>query len=346
MEYYEAGLNGTVRLHPKLSVSAQGLARDAGATDDGGVRLDYAFADYRVYDDERGQFGLRLGRVRNPSGLFNDTRDVVFTRPGILLPLSVYYETLGARVLLFSSNGMQAYGSVALGDHYLSAGATFAPDRNLDERQEEVVTDGNLADMGEIRLRQFRAARLQDEWMNGRWTAGLSYFHGSIEFLPNQAVTTNLNFNFDFDLYVLSARFNAERYAITGEYSALSYNSRGSFGGPPVDTKATADGFYLQGEYFVAPRWTAMLRYDLAFADQADRDGSECSLGGSGSAPRSQCYSRDLTTGVNWRPNDHWGFWAEHHWIDGTYNASAKDNDGRTLEPHWSMLLLMAAYRF
>lgn len=342
-EYYEAGLNGTLKLRPELSVSAQVLLRDAGPNDDGGPRLDYAFADYRFLADEAGDVGLRAGRVKNAYGLFNDTRDVVFARPGILLPQSVYFESQGARTLLFSSDGFQAYGGLNLGGHYLSLVGTYAPDHDVGSSQERRLV-GALADQGQVSVREFRSARLQDEWGNGRWTAALSYVHGSMAFDPDPGAPSD--FDFDFDLFMLSGRYNGERFGVTAEYGLTEFNGRVQTFGVPAQLDFLSDGYYVQGDYFLNPRWTLSARYDAGFLDRNDRDGSACATSTGQPQDKHACYSHDLSVGLNWRPDEHWGFWAEYHQIDGTYSVSLQDNANKLLDPHWSMLLLMGAYRF
>ncbi len=76
-DYYEAGLNASVQVHPKLMFAAQGAIRDAGISDDGTLRLDYALADYRFLEEVDTTVGVRAGKVKNPLGFYNETRDVV-----------------------------------------------------------------------------------------------------------------------------------------------------------------------------------------------------------------------------------------------------------------------------
>ena len=75
-----------------LQFSVQGLSRTAGEGSPGNIRLDYGFIDYTFSNQENSQFGIRLGRMKNPLGFYNDTRDVPFTRPSILLPQSIYFD--------------------------------------------------------------------------------------------------------------------------------------------------------------------------------------------------------------------------------------------------------------
>jgi inorganic pyrophosphatase len=55
------------------------------------MRLDYGFVDRTLLADGDDQVGLRLGKIKNPIGFFNTTRDVAHTRPGIIMPQSIYH---------------------------------------------------------------------------------------------------------------------------------------------------------------------------------------------------------------------------------------------------------------
>lgn len=342
-EYYEGALNGTIKPLSSLLLSAQVVARDAGATDDGKLRLDYAFADYGFLSGRDGNAGLRLGRVKNSYGLFNDARDVIFTRPGVLMP-SVYDETLGARALLFSSDGVQPYGGMTVGDHYLSAVATYAPDQNLSGRQKESIAPSSP---GDLKLRDFYLTRLQDEWAEA-WTAALSYLHGDVR---SDADPAN-SFDFDFRLYVLSFRYSAPTFSLTSEYALTDFSGSATFSGFTSNFTGKSDSIYLQGDYFLSPAWALRARWDSAFKDRNDRSGnsstSTCATNfNTGITDPHNCFAHDFSVGANWQSGAHWGIWGEYHLIDGLSTASARDNTPPApSDPHWSLFLLMAAYRF
>ncbi len=79
-DYYEAGINAAVQVQPNLTFAVQAAVRDAGISDDGAVRLDYAVADYRVLSEATAQAGLRAGKVKNPLG--STTRPATWSSPG------------------------------------------------------------------------------------------------------------------------------------------------------------------------------------------------------------------------------------------------------------------------
>jgi hypothetical protein len=336
-DFYELGVNGTVDFGHGLLASGQGLMRRAGALDRAGARFDYGLLDYRFLRGGDVDAGVRIGRVKNPFGLFNETRDVVFTRPGITLPQSVYFDAAGTRTLLFSSDGGQLYGGWQHGDQYLSLVFSRALDFNLNDDQRRAFTsDMNIPN--DIHVSGLSFARLMNEWGGGLWRAGATWTTAQLSIRPNQQ--SPLTADFDIDLFVLSLSRNGERYALTAEYQAT--HSRGSSNFVPIND-TWSDGFYVQGDWRFAPRWRALLRYDASYSDRNDRDGSNvAALGGN----RHTQFAHDITAGIDWRLDPHWGIWAEVHRIDGTATVPRGDNVGRIPEDRWNLFLLMAAYRF
>ena len=92
-----------------------------------------------------------------------------------------------------------------------------------------------------------------------------------------------------------------ERYSVTAEYLLTRFEGR--FNG--VSNRSSSDGIYVQTDYRFAPEWTGMLRYDLTFSDRNDRDGREYADETGGD--RSERFARDLTIGLKWLPDEHWG---------------------------------------
>jgi hypothetical protein len=84
---------------------------------------------------------------------------------------------------------------------------------------------------------------------------------------------------------------------------------------------------------------------DGFYRDRHDRDGRDFAAANPGVDRKSQ-FSHDFTIGVNWRPDEHWGVWAEHHWINGTATLQALENPPPVREQRWSMLMLMVGYKF
>jgi hypothetical protein len=107
-DFTEIGLNASMRLDPKLLLAGQVLYRRAGEMYESDLALDYGLADITPLSSAAGRLGLRVGRIKNPLGLYNETRDVPFTHPGIFLPQVVYFDRV--RNLVLSTDGAMIYG--------------------------------------------------------------------------------------------------------------------------------------------------------------------------------------------------------------------------------------------
>lgn len=92
----------------------------------GGAALDLIFAQYTVADE----LGVRVGRVKQPFGLYNEVRDIDAVRGSATLPQAVYDNR--SREYDFAVNGAAIYGSVGLGkggafDYHLFGGTLDVP---------------------------------------------------------------------------------------------------------------------------------------------------------------------------------------------------------------------------
>lgn len=338
-DYYEAGINAAVQLSPKLILAAQAAVRDAGISDDGSARLDYALADYRLVSEATTQAGLRAGKVKNALGFYNETRDVVFTRPSILLP-SVYSDNQNQRSLIFTAPGAQVYGGTFVGQHELSFSGTVNAERDVRESDERLLIQ--LGVPFDLRIGDSWNAQIMDSLDGGKWQFAFSYFEGQFR----MSTPINVIGRFDVDLNVFSARYNAERFTVTAEYVIIGNENLLKLRGTPILRQSVeADGGYLQAEYRIDPKWTVMTRMDSFYRNRHDRSGREFAAANPGADRRSQV-SHDFTIGINWRPDEHWGVWAEHHWINGTASLQGLENPPPVRDQRWSMLMLMAGYKF
>ena len=340
-DYYEAGINAAVQVSPNLLFAAQGAIRDAGISDDGSARIDYALADYRLVSEQTTQAGLRAGKVKNALGFYNETRDVVFTRPSILLP-SVYSDNQNQRSLIFTAPGGQLYAGTVVGSHELSFTGTLNAERDVRKSDERLLV--TLSVPYDLRIGDSWNVQIRDSIDGGRWQLAYSHFSG--QFRMSTAPEFGLIGRFDVDLNVFSARYNAERFTLTAEYVLIGNDNEVRLGPIPLlRDRTTADSGYLQAEYRFGPRWTVMTRMDSFYRDRNDRSGREFAAANPGADRRSQV-SHDFTIGLNWRPDEHWGVWAEHHWINGTATLQALENPPPVRAQRWRMFMLMAGYKF
>ena len=339
-DYYEAGLNASVQVRPNLIFAAQAAIRDAGISDDGTLRLDYALADYRFLEDVDSTAGVRVGKIKNPLGFFNETRDVLFTRPSILLPL-LYNDNQNQRGLVFSAPGAQVYGSRVWGRHEVSVTGTISANHDVHKTDQRLLVILNAP--FDLRIEDSWNAQVMDSLDGGKWQFGVSHFFGRIAL--STPATVRIAGTFDVGATLFSARYNAENFTITAEYALNPNTNVVTIGGAPyLHQHIVADSGYLQGEYRINSSWSAVARIDAAFRDRHDRDGREFVAANPG-ADRKSRMARDLVLGLNWRYGEHWGAWGEYHWIDGTESLQPLENPGPQ-KSRWSMIMLMAGYKF
>jgi hypothetical protein len=251
----------------------------------------------------------------------------------------VYFEGVGIRNLIFSSDGAQLYGRYSVDAHDLSWTISHALNSDLSDEEVEQLGGGSGAiPPGNIHLDQYYLGQVRDDWSSGRVTVALSHVHARLS-LQDSPLPIDLSAN--VKLYVLSGRYNAEAWSVTAEYIQTRTHSNDTFTG---SSKSISDGFYVQGDWRFKPGWSAFARFDATFSNIHDRDGSE--YADETGLPKSTRYARDIALGLNWRYDEHWGIWAEAHSISGTATVPALDNPDGADDPHWQLFTVMAGYRF
>ncbi|HEV2401336.1 MAG TPA: hypothetical protein VGS27_30655 [Candidatus Sulfotelmatobacter sp.] len=105
----DMGANVSTALTDKLRIGAQVYDRNMGQLGQWHPTLDWAYADYRFTD----WLGIRGGKVKTVSGLYNDTQDMDFLRPFALLPQGVYPTNI--REVTIAHKGGDIYGRINLG---------------------------------------------------------------------------------------------------------------------------------------------------------------------------------------------------------------------------------------
>lgn len=332
LQFTEIGLNASVRPMPRLQLSGQLLSRRAGETDDGEIRIDYALADINLLTRSASQAGLRLGKIKNPLGLYNETRDVPFTRPSIFLPQSIYFDR--TRELALSSTGAQLYADHNIGEHLLSfqLSAGMLQDEDLDYAILGMGTPGRFDSKTSY------AARLLFDSQRGL-LIGLTYALVRLDYVPGSADPLTAG-RLDFKPLILSLQYDAGQWELTSEIASRPVKLQGT---GVADSQATGQSGYLQGIYRFNAGWQALLRYDLTYLDKDDRDGTHYAV--THGDPAHSRYAKDLTLGLRWHPDKNWMLSTEVHHVDGTAWLAVQDNPQATRR-RWNMFSAELSYRF
>ncbi len=349
----EAGLNASARPLPRLQLSAQVLSRRAGEGNSGMPRLDYGFLDYRLYSHEVNQFGIRVGRLKNPFGFYNDTRDVAFTRPGILLPQSIYFDR--TRNLGLSSDSVQLYGDTALfnlGTVSTQFGVTL-PVVNDRDTESSLLAGVRV---GQLNREVSYIGRAIFETNDKRLRLGISGIWLNTSYDPSISRNDRLGPGaLQFTPVIFSAQYNAERWTLTSEYAIRHFKYNNNFNSVLPNGFHLLDNldfygesYYFQGEYRFTPKWEAIVRYDALFTDRADRDGSKFARNVGGIAPAHSRFAKDIMVGLRWNVTPAFMLRAEYHHVNGTGWLSRLDNPASEgpLSQQWDLYAIQASFRF
>lgn len=358
-EFRELGVNASWRPLGALLVSGQMAAVEAGKAIDEDVLLEYGLVDYTALQGERGRLGARAGKLKLPIGFYNDSRDVVFTRPGILLPNSVYLETNGARAFgYFSLESAALYGDWYAGDHALYAEVLAAGPQRLDDAAESAILRTTAS--GRFELDRGLVGRIADDYGGGRWRLAVSFLTSDLAYVPDGSPPSASNpftqpAAFSFDQVVASVQHNRASVSFTAEavvrHIELTDISPLPIPAPPFSGTLQQDpaGYYLQGAWRFTPRWQALLRYDEQIRDLSDRHGYEQAAVPVLGLPRHYYFARDWTAGVRHDVLPNLALWAEFHYVDGVGWVNPLDNPGfggGGADRYWNLFTVMAGLRF
>jgi hypothetical protein len=337
-DYREIGINGSWRVIPELQLSLQFVYRDAGLTDEDGVRVDYALADYSFYSTESTLLGLKGGRIPTPLGFYNETRDVLSTRPSILLPQSIYFDI--NRNIALSADGGYLYGEhrTEYGDIFFDIGGVVP---RADDPEAKFRLTGDFP--GEFSGKMSWVGRLAYEWQSGQVRLSVTYADLVGDYEPEPDTFNLLPGTFKFNPLVFSAQYNAENWSLTAEY-ALRRTRLTGFGLFP-DNDTTGESYYVQGSYQFTSWMEGMVRYDNLFSNKDDKNGKqfEAATG----LPNYSRFAHDWTFGLRFTVIPNLLISAEYHRVNGTaWLATIENKDPTKTEQYWDMYLMMISYDF
>jgi hypothetical protein len=347
-DFTETGINASWLATGRLQLSTQILYRRAGQGNEGDIALDYGLVDYSVFTGPEYHLGIRLGRIKNPLGLYNDTRDVAFTRPSILLPQSIYFDR--TRQLALSADGGQIYGRYGgdWGDLLFEFGPIF-PQVGAQDVERAFLgidrpgqPDNDLSYIG----------RITYERDAGRWRFALSAADVNFDYEPRSPPVTDpglARFELEpgqirFRPWIFSGQYNGERWTFTAEY-AIRHADFEQFGPRLPLGEFDGESYYFQVQYRFNPSWQVVARYDALFPDRDDRDGTEFKA--QTGRPANTRFAKDWTVGVRYDVTGWMMLRAEYHRVNGTAWLPPQDNpDPTTLEREWDLFALLIAFKF
>jgi hypothetical protein len=298
----EAVVNVTAQPNSKLRVGVQARYFVLGNYGNS-ITLDWAAADYKVND----RFGVRFGKVKTPSGLFNEIQDIDPSYMWSLLPQGIYP--------ISSRNSQLAhYGGVVYGT--LKAGQAGKFDyRGWGGERIIAADDGYTLASRESGFNQPNGIAFTVAGATLNWHTPLKgLLVGATEAYAHQSETPvtagsgalsgtqEVRSRFQPDYF---GRFERDKYTIAGEYTrTTAYGTIALTGLPAIGVAYDTRAWYGMANYRATGKLTGGLYYSQWFDVQS-------ALGPSR-------YSKDWAISGRYDFNEFLYMKAEQHFIDGT----------------------------
>ena len=339
-EFDDLGLGGSWKPHSRVQFSAQAIYRRAGKNSQDGVQLDYGFADINLVNSLDYGLGVRAGRVKNTYGFYNDARDIASNKPSILLPQSIYQDSL--RQVYHTMDGLSSYGYAQWADTRLNLDLVYGTPL-IDETTEQVILGSNRP--GNIENEKMLIARLMLEQDAGLWRLGYSFaqFNSDYKSIPvDFSVTGETNIS----LNLLSFEYNWTNWQVTAEYQISEIEYKG-VNYSSYNNQRDTESYYGQVSYRITPRWKTFARYDVYYIDSNDKNGKNLEATTGGLVPAHKGFAKDITAGVRYDINKHWMIAAEYHHIKGTgWLAFIENPIPSETSEDWNLFTAQLSFKF
>jgi hypothetical protein len=363
-DYREIGLNGSFKLDDDLRLAGQILSRKAGDLDDGDPKLDFLLLDYNYYIANNRSYGIRVGRVKNPYGIYNTTRDVPHVRPGVFVPQSVYFETF--RDALLSVDGANLYfnGVNPIGDISLDlyAGVTKVENQAVEYQiyQKDITGEFKDVDAAGLKL-SLIPQNLSDLTLAVSLLDISMDLQGAPTFTPMQQMSAGAilatdptaftdyitSQHIDAFLTLFSLQYNWQDWIFSAEHLTIrtKISDFEILHQPAQSENSTSKAYYLQAEWIGSEKFSIYTRYENLYYNSDDKFGTKFSAH-TGGNPVTQ-YTEAKTLGTRWYFTPDLSLTGEFSrnqgaaFINGLTGVEASQ-----IRKNWDLYILQLSYHF
>ena len=343
-EFNEFALNASVSPFNRTRIAAQAFTFDLGNVGNYDPMLDYALVEYTVSD----AFGMRGGRVRRPSGIYNHIQDIDLARTWVLLPQGMY----DARWRDFSASvdGGSVFGNISLSKAGSLSYEGYAGMINLSQEGgiarwiQNGLPPSPIGTFGSVEDSLLSGAQL---WWNtpipglragasmGQ-SFGLAYNYTVAPPIGPGLMQTEI----DTPFQQYSVEYVWKSWTFQAEYQTMNNIQRDMVAGNVVSrSRERHDAWYVGAAYRFNKWLEAGTYYTESYNDVADRDGS------TRKAP-SDAYQKDLALSLRFDPKPWWILKLEGHYINGTGLLRANNMNPARDDDGWFMIGLKTTFSF
>jgi hypothetical protein len=363
-DYREIGLNASLQVADDLRLAGQILSRAAGSLDNGSPKVDFLLLDYNFVVQEDYNSGVRIGRVKNPYGIYNTVRDVPHVRPGVFVPQSVYFETF--RDALISVDGANLYlnSRSFLGDINLDlyAGVTQVKNQMVEYQIYQKDIAGDFRDVDAFGFKfSIIPSKIPDltlavslldismDMQNAPTFTPMQQMNAAAILASDPTAFTNYitSQRIDSFLTLLSLQYSWQDWLITTEHLHIDTDiSDFEILHQPEDSKNTvSSAYYLQAEWIESGNFSIYARYEKLYYNIHDKFGVHFAAS-TGGSPYYQ-YTEANTLGARWYFTPDLSLTGEFSRHQGAAFINAQsDIDASQIRKNWDLFILQLSYHF
>lgn len=349
-EFNEMGINFVTMVNKNLRIGTQFFARDLGKYGNDEIELDWGYADYRVNNF----IGLRVGKFKVVSGLYNEVRDMDTVRPTIMLPPSIYEEM--NRDIVSSMKGVGIYGELPFGISYQMAigNNSLPPTSRLWIDIRDVVVSDIKAGYG-ILYGPSEADKITggvtDARVSNTYNAAVSINIPKISGLRMSATSYGgdgkMEMQLNFPTGTADLKLEVDRVMMTVYSLEYIYmNTIVAFETKSIvitieDVDRWLDGWALSMSQRIN-NWLEIGGYYANFnSNRDDKKGKLYDLQG---LPRYKRWLKDSCLAVRFDINANWIFKLEGHYMDGIQNVDLETSED--ISQYWYLFAAKLSYHF
>ena len=341
LQLTEVGLNASIPLTSNLRVAGQLVYLGGGNRYPEGGRLDYLFIDWQLVSSASWQVDLHFGRYKNYHWLYSATRDVPHTRPSIVLPQSIYFDSF--RDVAVGSDGLALLASTNNASGEWDMNWSYGKSEVSRKQMHNLFSDVAKGQLEQDFVQQFslfwRPKMDNSQWGISLLDSDFIYTAGSDDLLANGLVTTQrlmLSFRYESEHWDLATELMRERVIFNNiVFSGFSNDEVG-------------EGGYVQSRYFINATTTALFRIDLMDTNNKDRNGFQLETRELGRLPSYFAYQDQVTLGLSWNFAQNWRVQTEFHRVKGTGRLAPVliPDSQRNQDKYWNIWALHVMYWF
>lgn len=330
-EFNELGLNFSTDLTDSLRMGIQLFAKDLGILGNDEVVIDWAYADYKYQN----WLGLRVGKMKKPSGQYNQVRDIDSTRTCIFLPTSTYNDVY--RDSLLATKGVGLYGYLPFGFEYQATYGIF--DLPVDGGMALKALDALHALDPEVTIDSSdveASCAVSLAWNTPLDGLRLFGFNDNSDFTLYTSNPSLASINVYSNVFGSGLEYTYGNLLISGEY--VLHKRRINVEGIAND-KIYSDNYYLYVTYRFTDWFEAGSYYSTGWENKHDRDGDNITDG-----PKEKAWLKDLALSLRFDINDYWICKLEGHYMDGLMDVDYGDNPDP--DKNWFLFAGKVSYSF